>query len=355
MFLVGRVVDRYGTKLVAVLGAIFLGVACMVLSYVMSPATLFVGFFLARFAGKGSLELSSGTMAPQWFISRRAFAIMLVGLGGTLGGVLFPLLNSYLITAFGWRIAYRILAGGLWLLYVPITAIFLISRPEDAGMSPHTRTRDSVHTKHETKTVEEPSFSQAQAIRTSAFWIIVFCVFQMSLVGTGVTLHFVSIFEEKGFSMAFAARIMGIRPLVGLGTTIFAGLVLDRVRRHNFVLTIACILQVVGFTMVAFFRSPGMAFFYAVISGIAGGLATISIGVLTPNLFGRKFIGGILGVSVAINVLGSAIGPVVFGAVYDAMQGYTQIILISALLPLIAGILCLTIRKPVLKADPATL
>ena len=38
---------------------------------------------------------------------------MLVGLGGTLGGVLFPLLNSYLITTFGWRIAYRLLAGGL--------------------------------------------------------------------------------------------------------------------------------------------------------------------------------------------------------------------------------------------------
>jgi len=119
MFFVGRLVDRIGSKRVAILSAAILGAACLLLSYVMSPMMLFVGFFLARLTGKGALDLSSKTLAPNWFISRRAFAIMLVGLGGTLGGILFPLLNNYLILTFGWRVAYRILAGGLWLLYVP--------------------------------------------------------------------------------------------------------------------------------------------------------------------------------------------------------------------------------------------
>ena len=97
MFLVGRLVDRIGAKWVAILAAAILGVACMVLSFAISPVVLFGGIFLARFAGKGSMDLAASTLAPQWFIKRRAFTIMLVGLGGTLGGAVFPLLINCLL------------------------------------------------------------------------------------------------------------------------------------------------------------------------------------------------------------------------------------------------------------------
>lgn len=350
MFFVGRIVDRVGSKWVALSAAILLGIACMLISYVMSPFMLFLGFFLARLAGKGALDLSAGTLAPQWFIKRRAFSIMLVGLGGTAGAVLFPLLNTYLITTYGWRAAFRFLAGGLWLIYVPITFIFLINRPEDAGMSPDNRSHSHDGSSSTSYAHEEPSFRQSQAIRTSAFWIIAFCIFQFSLVGTGVVLHFVSIFEEQGFSMAFAAKIMGLKPLIGLITTVLAGFILDRIRRHHYILAGACLLQVVGYVLLAFLNSPYMAFLHALISGISGGVAIISIGVLKPNLFGRQYLGGILGVSVAINVIGSAIGPIIFGAAFDWIHGYKEIILLSSLLPLLSGILCLFIHKPMLKA-----
>ncbi len=241
MFFVGRLVDRLGSKRVAMLSAAILGAACLLLSYVISPVMLFAGFFLARLTGKGALDLSSKTLAPNWFISRRAFAIMLVGLGGTLGGVLFPLLNNYLIATFGWRMAYRILASGLWLVYVPITLLFLINRP-DVGISPHTKRQSGDGVVVETVAIEELSFRQSQAIRSSAFWILTYVVFQSSLVGTGVILHFVSILETRGFSMTFAAAIMGIKPLVGLITTVLTGLVLDRIRRIHLVLAMTCFM-----------------------------------------------------------------------------------------------------------------
>lgn len=346
MFFVGRLVDRIGSKRVAILSAGILGGACLLLSYVISPVMLFAGFFLARLTGKGALDLSSKTLAPNWFISRRAFAIMLVGLGGTLGGVLFPLLNSYLILTFGWRIAYRILAGGLWLLYVPITLVFLINRPEDAGMLPLNNPRSDATAEPTKPVAEEPSFRQAQALRTSAFWILTYVVFQSSLVGTGVVLHFVSILETRGFSMTFAAAIMGIKPLVGIITTVLAGLVLDRIRHLHIVLAVTCFMQLVSFLLLAYLQNAAMAYLYAIIGGMSGGIAIICIGVLMPNLFGRHYLGGILGVTAALNVVGSAIGPIIFGVAFDWLQGYTEIIIISSLLPLLAGILSLFVRKP---------
>ena len=349
-FFVGRLVDRIGSKRVSILAAILLGIACMLISYVISPLMLFIGFFLARFAGKSALDLSASTLAPQWFIKRRAFSIMLVGLGGTAGGVIFPLLNSYLITTFGWREAFRFLAGGLWLIYIPITLIFLINRPEDVGMSPDNMGHPQGDTAPNISEKEELSFQQYQAVRTSAFWIIAFCIFQSSLVGTGVVLHFVSIFENQGFSMSSAAIIMGVKPLISLITTILAGLFIDKISHHQYVLAVAYMLQVVGYGLLAFMNSIQIAYLYAVISGVAGGVAVISIGVLIPNLFGRRYLGGIFGVLIALNVIGSAIGPVLFGAAFDWIHGYREIILLSALLPLISGVLCLVIRKPVLKA-----
>ncbi len=363
MFFVGRLVDLIGSKRVAILSAAFLGAACLLLSYVMSPMMLFAGFFLARLTGKGALDLSSKTLAPNWFISRRAFAIMLVGLGGTLGGMLFPLLNNYLILTFGWRVAYRILAGGLWLLYVPITLVFLINRPEDVGMSPVASKRGAVmlsndkgeqaidghvseQATREMADLEEPAFRQSQAIRTSAFWILTYIVFQSSLVGTGVVLHFVSILEMGRFSMTFAAAIMGIKSLVGLITTILAGLVLDRIRHLHVVLAITCFMQLASFVLLAFLQSAFIVYLYAIIGGMAGGVAIICIGVLSPNLFGRRYLGGILGVTAAFNVVGSAIGPIIFGAAFDWLGGYKEIIILSSLLPLLAGILSLFVRKP---------
>ncbi|MEM7029607.1 MAG: MFS transporter [Chloroflexota bacterium] len=365
MFFAGRIVDRIGAKWGAIASAGILGLACLLLSIVASPLVLFIGFALARFSGKGSLDLSANTLAPQWFIKRRAFSIMLVSLGHTAGGVIFPLLNTHLINTFGWRQAYQVLAGGLWLIYIPIAYIFLISRPEDVGLLPDNKlpkrddtlmpNAESQNTlSEEAHTDDEVSFTQSQALRTVAFWIVAFSIFQASLVGTGITLHFVSVFNELGYSMTFAAQIMSIRPLVALVTIILAGLILDKIKRQHHVLALACFTQAIGFIMLAFLSSVPMAFLYALVSGISGALLALSVGVLKPNLFGRQYLAGILGVLAAINVIGSAIGPVIFGAAFDILQGYQEITVLSALLPLMAAILSLWIRKPTLQAKNAS-
>ncbi len=346
MFFVGRLVDRVGAKWVAILAAAILGGACVLLSFVISPVMLFGGFFLARFAGKGSMDLAASTLAPQWFIKHRAFSIMLVGLGGTLGGAAFPLLINYLINGYGWRQAYQILAGGLWLIYVPIAFVFLISRPEDAGLIPDAHLVDKVEATEDEEVLDEVSFTQQQAVRTPAFWILAFALFQASLVGTGVVLHFVSIFKELNFDMTFAAQIMSVKPLISFITVVLAGLSLDKIKRQHHVAAAACIAQVASYVMLAFMTSTSMAFAYALVSGVSSAVLALSLGVLKPNLFGRRYLGGILGVLVAINVVGSAIGPIIFGAAFENLGGYTEVILLSALLPLVAGLLCIVLPKP---------
>ena len=345
MFLVGRLVDKFGSKKMVIASAIVLGIACFLLSFVVSPFMLMVGFFLARLAGKGSLDLSASTLAPQWFRKRRALAIMLVGLGGTAGGMLFPKLNAWLIQSFGWREAYRYLGAGLWLIFVPIILIFLVNKPEDIGLLQDNAAQPD-ETDDEPVEEDEVSFTQAQALKTPAFWILTFAIFQASMIGTGIVLHFVSIFEQQGFDMGYTASVLGIKTFVGFATTMLAGLFMDRVKRQHWVLAGSMLLTVISYGLLAFMRDESMVVLYVLISGIAGGLMSLSVGVLKPNLFGRKFLGGVSGVTMAINVIGSAIGPLVIGAAFDLVGSYQGIILLSALFPLAAGIASLFIKKP---------
>ena len=192
---------------------------------------------------------------------------------------------------------------------------------------------------------EENPLRQGQAIRTFAFWILALGVFQLSMIGTGIILHFVSIFQQAGFSMTFAARVMSIRPVVGLATSLVLGLTLDKVRTPKFVLATASFGQVAGILVLAFMRSAGTAVGYSVIAGVSGTTAVYCIGFLIPRLFGRTYIGGILGVTTAISVVGSALGPVFFAAAFDLFGGYREVILVSAVLPSVSGVLSFMIQN----------
>jgi MFS family permease len=326
---------------------LLLAVACLWSSFVMSPIMLFIGFFLGRFAGQGTLSLSADTLAPRWFVKRRALAVMLTGIGYAVSNAVFPLLNNYMINTFGWRNAFRGLAGSLCIVYVPVALLFMVSSPEDMGLNPDGRKEKDDNTDVSFEG-EEDSFTQGQAVRTWVFWALSYCIFQFSLVGTGLIFHFVSIMAERGYSSAFAAQVLSARPLVGFGATVLVGMFLDRLKRPQFVLTAALAVQCTSSVMLVFLSGTTMAYVFAVLSGVSEGVIVLSVTVLRPFLFGRKYIGSVSGVMWVIVIIGSALGPLPIGAVYDLLHGYREIIMLTAVLPAVGVVLSLFIRKPVL-------
>ena len=346
MSVIGRMVDRFGARRMCIGAGLLLALACLWSSFVMNPIMLFAGFFLGRFAGQGTLSLSADTLAPRWFVKRRALAIMLTGLGYALSTAVYPMLNNYLVNTIGWRNAFRGLAGGLVIMYVPVAFLFMVSSPEDMGLNPDGRTGkvDNLAGPFEG---EEDSFTQGQAVRTWVFWGLSYCIFQFSLVGTGLIFHFISIMAERGYSSAFAAQVLSAKPLVGFAATVLVGLFLDRLKRPQFVLTAALAAQCAASVMLVFLSGTKMAYLFAVLSGVSEAVIFLSVTVLRPFLFGRKYIGSVSGIMWVIVIVGSALGPLPIGAAYDILNGYREIIMLTAVLPAVGVVLSLFIRKPV--------
>ena len=136
--------------------------------------------------------MSAGTLASRWFVKRRALAIMLAGMGHTISSMVFPILNNHLVSTVGWRTAFRVLGGCLWIVYIPSMIMLMVSRPEDLGMHPDGRAADG-ESRDKPSEDEEVMFTQAQVLKTRAFWLLAFAFFQFGFTGTGITFHYLSV------------------------------------------------------------------------------------------------------------------------------------------------------------------
>ena len=77
---------------------------------------LFIAFFFLRLLGQGSMGMLARNALAMWFHKRLGFASGLANLGmaAAVGGM--PALGFWLIESYGWRGAYAVLGGAVWLL-----------------------------------------------------------------------------------------------------------------------------------------------------------------------------------------------------------------------------------------------
>ena len=176
MGFVGNLFDRKGHRIMTIFVVIGLCLACLWMSVVVDPVMLFVGFFLIRLFGQGSMDLSSMTLPLQWFVSRRGFVLSLVSLGGVLSSALFPPVNTLLIRSLGWPNGWRVWAIFLGVVMLPVAYFFIRDRPEKVDLSPGKRKSvDLTRTDEDSTSKERDWWTLREALATRSFWMLLFC------------------------------------------------------------------------------------------------------------------------------------------------------------------------------------
>ncbi|WP_349409805.1 MFS transporter [Pseudalkalibacillus sp. SCS-8] len=347
LFLMGRAVDRFGQRRMSLVVGISLAVACFWNSFVFTPVMLFFGFFLLRFFGQGSMTLVPNTLVPQWFIKKRGRALSFMAIGGFLSSALIPPVNAWLIETFSWEIAFRILGISILVVFVPMVYFFMRDRPEDLGLRPdnlvYKPTGDEGDDNEESE--YDVSWTLKEAMRTRQFWLILICVSIPALVNTGITFHLVSIFEEGDLGRGMAAFILSLMAIIGFPITMVSGFILERVRVHV-VLAISFLGQLAFVIILLFTQSYWMAILFGVVWGIVNGLERITLSIIWPDYFGRKYLGSIKGLAMTTMVIGSAFGPLPYGFAYDLFGGYSEILLLTMIFPIIGFIFSIISPKP---------
>ncbi|UFJ40789.1 MFS transporter [Brevibacillus humidisoli] len=350
LFIVGRLIDRYGRRAMAVVIGLLLGLACLFNSAVAGPITLFAGFFMLRLFGQGSMTLLPSTLVPQWFLRYRGRALSIMGLGGLIGASVFPPLNNWLFELIGWRGTWQVLGAMLILIFVPLAFLLIRNKPEDVGMLPDGQPHpDSDHQAVDKSSrshpVVEESWTVKEAMRTRAFWFLLFCVVVPALVITGLTFQLFSILGEYGVGRTTTAFLLSFVPIVAFLAQLLSGFLVERIKVHA-MLGFSFLLNIVAMLTLYYSATPAMIFVFAVLWGISQGLLSVTLQVIWPNYYGREHLGKIGSITATATVIGSAFGPIPFGWAYDHLGGYSDMILLMTLFPVAAMILAFLSPPP---------
>lgn len=366
--LVGRIADRFGLRLTVGAVAVGFALSLVLLREATGIITLGAGFFLVRFLGQGSLGMLAGHTIAMWF-ERRLGAVhaLLTVFGFAAGGAILPQPTAWLLASYGWRATLLALAAMVLLLTLPAVLFLFRNRPEDVGQH-----LDGDPVEHATHDVlhggapppGDPGFTVRQAMRTSAYWILMANMVATGFVGTALLFHMPAMLAQAGLAGAAHQAALAIMPWpIAFGlTTLAVGWLVDRL--HPARLLPASLALMALSILVCLAAARGMAGPSFTIGLMAAGMTVYGASqavitcVANPTIaryFGRWRHGSIRGTVATATVMGTGAGPYVIALGYDlAGADFTPVFLICAALTLPLGVAAALLRKPPPPTPPAT-
>lgn len=344
---VGRRIDRNGNRVVEVVVSGMFALVLAMCSLIASPVGLLFAFIAIRGLGQGSLVLVNSTAIAQWFRRRRGQAMSLALIGFALfQSVYVPWLTT-LIESQGWRQAWIVLGIGVALTILPITWIFMRNRPEDFGLLPDgdPASQAPAHSNAPIEVDSEENWMLREALRLPIFWIFLIARMIPPTWGTGLTLHQISLFANLGHDTSVADLTFAQIAIISAVVLLFTGWAINRIRPGRF---LAFQLAAMSATLIlaTFMRDPLMLILYALAFALVMGSGGIFDGTVWPDLFGRKHQGEIRGFVATTQVIGSALGPIIFGWSYDYLGGYDLALWLGVGLSAILAVSSLFVNKP---------
>ena len=341
--LIGRLVDKYGSKWIMVSGAVGMG-ACLIL-FGLIVDSLWHAYIIYFLLGLGVAAMSGipvAAVVSNWFSRKRGLAMGATMTGIGLGGMSMIALSNYLLLKFGWRATYIIFGILVWLIIIPAVAFFIINKPQDVGLEP-----DGIKGQ-EREGKDNPDFHAKgivkDAFRTSNFWILLAVFFLIGISTMGTLAHFMAFMTDRGISTALATAVYGLVPGLTIIGRLSFGYMSDKIDK-KYVAAICYGIMTLGiFSTLLSLKSSVMLYFTVACFGFAlGGVFTLQP-ILVSHCFGLASCGEIYGFIQIGWTFGCAAGAPIVGFLYDLAKNYYLAFLVIIATVFLASFLVLFIK-----------
>lgn len=345
---VGEMVDRRGAGQILAIGTLLIGVSMLALSQTSSLVWFYIAFCLGRMIFAGPFEIAITSAVANWFIQLRGRAMSFAALAHSIGLTVLPIIAFTVIDQCDWRAGWLAIAFLVLLVGVIPNLFLMIQRPEDVGLHPYERSQSSSKetVENQIKADElETNFTRGEASRTRTFWVLIAFSLFIYPVQAGVSLHQAPHLVNRGFSLAVAATaVSSFSFMAAIGGLIF-GQLEDRfgIRRS---LAGAAWLMAIGTAIMLSAFNVWTAYLSAATFGVGiGGLMTL-LPVAWADNFGRQNLGAIRGISLPIQTLAQASGPLISGILFDFSNAYDLSLMLFSIFGIIAGFFALFAVEP---------
>ena len=216
---IGRMIDRFGARVVLTLVAGALAVIVGAMSQVTTVAMLAVCLTATRVVGQGALSVVSIAMIGVWFRARLNMAMAIYSIALSIGFMAaFPAVGA-MVQGLGWRTAWLAIALALGAGLAPLAWLVVRRGPEAIGLS---RDGGDIATP-EVVPVPADGFTLAEALATPAFWIFAMGSTLYGLAASGIGLFNESILTERGFGPDVYYQTLAVTAMAGLAGNFLGG------------------------------------------------------------------------------------------------------------------------------------
>jgi sugar phosphate permease len=348
--------DKYGPRRVLLIGVITLVIGCISMYFVNSLWSLLFAWGILVGAGCFlGVTIIMDRAIVNWFVKKNGMAINIKFAIQSLAGLLLLPVVALLVVNQGWRSTCVI--AGIVILVVTIPLIWFFvkpHRPEFYGLTPDGITKPTVEKQPANQKAndnvedEEVALTLKQTTRTYTYWLILVIQIFSSLGMTMMGAHFVPFLTDRGISTVQAASMMGLLITVSIPARIVAGFLVDRVKIGylRFLMAAGIFIQAIGVIIFLTNQSTATIYAWLLLFSLGSG---ISSGVSLPmqaRYFGRKSFGSIMGLSGALQTPVGLAVPSIVGWVYDTSHSYDTIIVLTAILLCVSGVVACFVRRP---------
>jgi len=342
--LAGRLQDRRGPRLCALLGAGLVGLGFLLSSFTQSLLHLYLSFGFVVGLGNGFGYATPIPVGSKWFPDKRGLVVglMVAGYGG--GSAIFGPVANALIERTGWRTTFQILAAvlfamcllGAWLLKNPLADY--IPPGWTPARAPAERSRRDIGT--------------AEMLRLPTFYALWIAYCLGTTAGLMTISQLVPFARAAGFSAAGATFGITVGALGSTAGRVVSGWLSDLLGR---LATLKMMILVSAAAMPALFVwQEQIVLFYLLVATVYWCFGTqLSVFASTSaDFFGTRHLGTNYGLLFTAYGVAGILGPIIGGRVFDAFADYRYAFFASAGLALVAFVVLGLARPPTLDHAP---
>lgn len=343
----GILLDRVGIRKMVIIGYSIMGAGFVMFSQMDSIWEFYLAFSVASVGSGVSGWLAMITLVNNWFIRKRTLAMALAMSGIHFGGFLVPLL-AFGIDSKGFR--FTTLTIGIFLLAIVVPVAKIIrNKPEDIGLHPDGFNAEQVEYDSANLSSDEreleTDFTVREALRTPAFWLLMFVQLSSSVSTVSLATHLVPKLTDIGMSLASSGIVVLTSTVMAIPSQLTAGYLADRIRKPPMIFVLLC-LQATSLVVIALAGSVTTAYVFAVMYGIAfGGRMPLTTSI-RGDYFGRRAFATITGLSSVPNNICTILAPLFAGYMFDRTGSYVIPFFTFAALAYLGGLIVLFVHKP---------
>ena len=314
---VGRLIDRIGMMLPALIAGIALGIGFVASSLVEAMWQLSIVHGVLIGIGTGSMFGPLMANISHWFVRRRGMAVATVACGNYFAGMLLPLVLQDSVTTEGWRPIY--LAIGLFSV-VTVLPLSLLLRREGPKQDHIDRVTGIAGTEQLRMTAFTPRTMQT-LLAIAGFG----CCVAMSMP----QVHIVAYCVDLGYGIERGAEMLSLMLAAGVVSRLGSGMLADYIGGVR-TLLLGSVLQCVALALYLPFDGLASLYVISFVFGLFQGGIVPSYAIIIREYLPAREAGRRIGVVIFATIGGMAFGGWVSGWIYDLTASY-QVALLNGI------------------------